>query len=145
MSQFDAVLEYRVPPEPHLCRIVREGVADFARSQGVGEADLGHFLTALGEALANAIEHARAHEPFRVEVRLSADRIVATVQDNGIGFAVASAPAEAELPNSDCVRGRGLPIMRRCSDIFTVESTPGAGTAVVVGRYLRRRRSEAVA
>ncbi len=28
--------------------------------------------------------------------------------------------------------------MRSCSDFFLIESEPGAGTAVVVGRYLRR-------
>ncbi len=145
MSASDAVLDFRVPPEPHLSRVVREGVATFARSHGVGEDDLSHFLTALGEALANAMEHARAQQPLTVEVRLSDDRIVATVQDNGVGFPSARTIVEPQLPNLDSERGRGLPIMRRCSDIFAVESTPGQGTAVMLGRYLREPKSEDVA
>ena len=145
MPQSDAVLEFRVPPEPNLSRVVRERVADFARSGGVEDADLCHFLTALGEALANAMEHARALEPLWVEVRLSSDRIVATVQDDGVGFATPQAVAEPELPSADSIRGRGLPIMRRCSDIFAVNSSPGKGTAVVVGRYLRAGKGAAVA
>ena len=145
MSKSETVLEFRVPPEPNLSRVVRERVADCARSRGVDDADLDHFLTALGEALANAMEHARALEPLRVEVRLSVDRIVATVQDAGVGFASPQALAEPKLPGADSIRGRGLPIMRRCSDIFAVNSTPGKGTAVVVGRYLRAGSSTAVA
>lgn len=137
MFESDAVLDLRVPPEPRLSRVVRESVADFARSHGVSEDDLAQFLAALGEALANAMEHARANVPLRVEVRLGNDRIVATVQDNGVGFASTPTMAESELPNIDSERGRGLPIMRRCSDIFAVNSTPGKGTAVILGRYLR--------
>jgi hypothetical protein len=32
--------------------------------------------------------------------------------------------------------------MRRCTDIFAVHSVPGRGTAVVLGRYLRRKRNQ---
>lgn len=136
MTICDAVLEVRVPPQPHLSRVVREGVGDFARKHHIGAEDLAEFLTALGEALANAIEHARVDEPISVEVRIDRDRIVATVRDSGVGFATEPA-ADPKLPDPQAERGRGLPIMRRCSDIFAVTSVPGMGTVVVVGRYLR--------
>jgi serine/threonine-protein kinase RsbW len=136
MDTNDAVLAFRVPPEPLLSRLVRDAVAELARSRGVGEDDLAHFQTALGEALANAIEHARSRTPIEVEVRLSHDRIVATVQDGGIGFATERV-VDPTLPDPSAERGRGLPIMRRCSDIFAIESVPGKGTAVVIGRFLR--------
>lgn len=137
MLNTDAVLDFRVLPQPHLCAVVRQGVADFARSHGVVEEDLTHILTALGEALANAIEHAGGQEPIDVEIRVGSDRIVATVMDSGIGFPseIASPP---DLPEPSAERGRGLPIMRRCTDIFAIRSLPGRGTAVVLGRYLRK-------
>ena len=135
----DAVLDFRVPPKPHLSRVVREGVTDFACAHGIDGDDLAHFLTALGEALANAIEHARADGPISIEIRVSHDRIVGTVQDNGIGFAAAATTiANVALPSVDSERGRGLPIMRRCCDIFAITSEPGRGTAVVIGRYIRK-------
>jgi anti-sigma regulatory factor (Ser/Thr protein kinase) len=137
MSSSEAAIDFRVPPQPHLSRMVREGVLDFARGRGVGEDDLAHFLTALGEALANAMEHAKAEGPIVIEVRIGSDRIVASVQDNGIGFA-GELVVNPELPSFDSERGRGLPIMRRCCDIFALNSSPGKGTAVVLGRYLRR-------
>jgi serine/threonine-protein kinase RsbW len=140
MLNTDAVLDFRVLPQPHLCAVVRQGVSAFARSHGVLDEDLTHILTALGEALANAIEHAGGEEPIDVQVRVGNDRIVVTVQDSGIGF-----PSELvsppDLPEPSSERGRGLPIMRRCTDIFTIRSLPGRGTAVVLGRYLRKAAS----
>jgi anti-sigma regulatory factor (Ser/Thr protein kinase) len=140
MSTAEAVLDFRVPAKPHLARVVREGVAEFATARGVSSDDLAHFLTALGEALANAIEHGGADRPIQVEVRIDAERIVATVTDVGSGFS-ADLTAEPHLPDVSAERGRGLPIMRRCSDIFAIKSEAGQGTAVVVGRYLKRTES----
>jgi anti-sigma regulatory factor (Ser/Thr protein kinase) len=137
MPNTDVVLDFQVPPQPHLCGVVRQGVADFARTHGVVDDDLMYFLTALGEALANAIEHARAAEPIAVQVRVAKDRIVATIQDRGIGFP-SDVSARPDLPEPSAERGRGLPIMRRCTDIFAVRSVPGKGTAVVLGCYLRK-------
>ena len=136
MSTQEAVLDFRVPPQAHLSRVVREGVGDFASAHGVGEDDLSHFMTALGEAVANAIEHAGATAPIAIEVRVGSDRIVASVRDDGRGFVLPLA-IDPKLPDPTAERGRGLPIMRRCCDIFAVNSTPGKGTTVVLGRYLR--------
>lgn len=106
----------------------------------VPDTDLCEFLSALGEAVANAIEHARggADAPIKVECRVSRDRIVATVRDYGKGFARHAGTVEA--PAGPIERGRGFLIMRRFSDIFDVRSVPGGGTSVVVGRYLRLGR-----
>ncbi len=133
----EAALDFRIPPHPRLARVVREGVAEFGRAHGVPEDDLGHFLIALGEALANAIEHARAAKPIEIACRVGPERIIATVRDDGVGFP-GEPPAFPELPEVSAERGRGLPMMRRCSDIFAVQSVPGKGTAVVVGRYLHK-------
>jgi serine/threonine-protein kinase RsbW len=137
MATSEAVLKLQIPPQPHLSRLVRERIVAFAAGHGVDAGDLSDFLTATGEAVANAIEHAGSAEPIRVECRLSSESITAIVEDNGIGFA---RPPEitADLPEPTAERGRGLPLMRRCSDILVVNSAPGRGTAVKVGRYLRR-------
>ena len=144
MNTSEAVLDFRVRPEPHRSRGARDAIVDFARSNGVGEDDLAYFATAVGEALANAVEHARAEVPIAVEVRVAPDRILALVQDSGVGFE-AGVVAEPALPEPDAERGRGLPIMRRCCDIFALNSSPGKGTAVVLGRYLRRAQTPTAA
>ncbi len=134
MQQAEASIAFRILPQPHLCRSVREGVAEFARAGGVGPEVLEQFQTALGEALANAIEHGRCRSEIGVDIRLSHDRIVATVRDCGVGFV--AQPGDERLPDVSSERGRGFPIMRECSDIFTIQSVPGHGTVVVIGRYL---------
>ena len=136
MAPSEAVLDFRVPPVPHVARMVREGVSEFAESHGISRDDVAQFLTALGEALANAIEHARATDPILVEVRITRDSIVATVADGGVGFA-ADQLAEPSLPDPGAERGRGLAIMRSCCDIFSIESERGKGTSIVIGRRLR--------
>jgi len=132
MSTPDAILDFRVPSQPHLSRVVREAVSDFALTHGIAGDTLNHFLSALGEALANAIEHARSEKPIEIEVRIGDGHIVGTVRDRGVGFAT-DPPADPILPDPQSERGRGLPIMRRCCEIFSIESTPGHGTSVRIG------------
>ena len=131
----DALLQLRVPPKPQLCSAVRERIVEFARSRGVGESDLSYFLAAFGEALANAIEHGLPADPILIECRIGDDRIVARIEDFGLGFA-GQPPVTPELPDPMAERGRGLAIMRRCSDIFSLSTLPGRGTNVTIGRYL---------
>jgi anti-sigma regulatory factor (Ser/Thr protein kinase) len=128
---------FHVPAVPRSSGIVRKGVSAFARRMRVPETELSQLLSALGEALANAIEHARAHAgaPIEVHCAVSQDRIVATVRDFGVGWPRHIEAGEAAAGPIE--RGRGFLIMRCCSDIFEVRSAPGGGTFVVVGRYFR--------
>lgn len=134
-----AHLRLRVPPDPKMGRYVREQVMAFASALGIVDVELGDFVTAIGEAMANAMEHSGAHNPIEVSAWLvGPDRLVATVIDDGVGFTPKTG-VDANLPDSLAERGRGLPIMRRCADEFSVTSTPGRGTTVTLGRNLRRR------
>jgi anti-sigma regulatory factor (Ser/Thr protein kinase) len=132
------LIDLRVPPQARYARFVRSRVAFYARRRGVSETDLEHFLTALGEALANAIEHAKCERAIRIRCRLDEERISATIADAGIGFQSDSRLATL-LPHPMSENGRGLPLMRRCSDVFRVRSVPGKGTAVLLGRRLLRK------
>jgi serine/threonine-protein kinase RsbW len=134
-----ATLRLHIPPEPRYARYVRERVTGFASSYNVCRDDLRDFLTALGEALANAMEHAGSTESIEVTCWLVGDdQFLATVVDRGQGFTMTAPELDPRLPGLEAERGRGLPIMRRCTDIFAVRSEPGKGTSVILGRYLRR-------
>jgi len=102
----------------------------FAQLQGIGNADVADFIGAVGEALANAIEHAHTVEPIEVSVWLLDDRLFASVCDRGVGFLPNERTVAQQLPEAFAERGRGLPIMRRFTDIFSVHSAPGQGTAL---------------
>ena len=136
-------LRLRVPPDARYGKFVRERLARFAAEASLTGADLREFITAIGEALANAIEHAKATDPIEISAYLVDDDIVmATVVDTGIGFAPDDT-GERALPPTLAERGRGLPIMKSYVDLFTVRSEPGRGTAVILGRYLPGRRPPA--
>jgi anti-sigma regulatory factor (Ser/Thr protein kinase) len=114
-------------------------VRSFASEFGIDDDDLDQFIFAVGEALANAIEHSRSTDVIEIRCQLEDDKVLATIVDSGAGFKVD--PRETvSLPDALTERGRGLPIMRHCSDIFALHSVPGRGTAVVLGRYLRHHR-----
>lgn len=130
-------LKVRIPPNARFSRSVRQEVLSFAGRFEISQHELEEFIFAVGEALANAIEHSRTSDVIEVRCQIEDDKILATIIDSGAGFQSDPVPS-VTLPDTLSERGRGLPIMRRCSDIFAVHSVPGRGTAVVLGRYLRR-------
>ncbi len=128
------LLRLRIPPSPRHTRDVREALAAFGAMHGVSALDVETLLCAVGEALANAVEHAGSDE-IEVECRILAGRIDVTIADSGRGFP--NAPTAA-VPRPDGLagRGRGLPILPRCAGYMELRRRPGRGTAVVMGRYL---------
>ena len=134
-------LHLRIPPDPRYARTVRDALVGFALLHDIPESDLEALLFAVGEALANAMEHALSGKDIEVFAEVDDERFVATVVDYGRGFT--SVPHEREpLPSPTAERGRGIPIMQRCTDFFDVRSEPGNGTAVVLGRFRRSRDTE---
>lgn len=132
-----ASLRLRVPPDPRYGRYVRERVTTFASAHHIPHQDAAEFVTAVSEALANAIEHSRSPETIEISCWIVGDdQVIATVVDHGVGFE-APEVREPTLPEPFAERGRGLPIMRRYTDLFSLRSTPGKGTSVVLGRFVR--------
>ena len=138
----ERTLKVRIPPSARFSHSARAEVSSFANRCGsINREDLDEFVFAVGEALANAIEHSRTSDVIELRCQIKDDKILATVIDSGTGFRSDGVPP-AKLPDAFEERGRGLPIMRRCTDIFAVHSVPGRGTAVVLGRYLRGKHQE---
>lgn len=108
----------------------------------VGEDEEYWILTALREAIANAIRHGhhgRPEESVRVEYRVEDDLLSITVVDQGEGFdaAVIPDPREAENILKPC--GRGIFYMRRFMDEVAFRRGPSGGTMVAMNRRLSSR------
>jgi anti-sigma regulatory factor (Ser/Thr protein kinase) len=131
-----AELRFNIPPDPRLGGQVRRRLVAFAQSEGVAEADICDFMGAVGEALANAIEHAHTQKPIEIAAWLLDDRLFASVRDQGVGFVPSERTVTKKLPDALAERGRGLPIMRRFADVFSVRSVPGEGTSVTLGCHV---------
>jgi len=132
-----AELRFSIPPDPRLSGRVRHELMAFAREQGITEGDLADFIGAIGEALANAIEHAHTNEPIEIAAWVIDDRLFASVQDHGVGFPLERTVTKT-LPEAYAERGRGLPIMRHYCDVFSMRSVPGEGTRVTLGCHVHR-------
>lgn len=130
-------IHLRIPPDARYARVVRAAVVEYCSTNGVSDRDLESLLFALGEALANAIEHSHAGG-IDVFCAIDDDEVRATVIDSGHGF-THMPPDSAPLPDLFAERGRGIPIMQRCTDIFSIDSLPGSGTMVTVGCYRHNR------
>jgi len=134
-----AQLRLFVPPDPKLGGYVRRELIAFAELQGIGKPEVADFVAAIGEALANAIEHAHTREPIEISAwLLGEDRLFASVRDRGVGFAPSGPDRSLALPDAYAERGRGLPIMRRYSDLFSIRSAPGEGTRITLGCHIHR-------
>jgi stage II sporulation protein AB (anti-sigma F factor) len=140
-----ASLRLRIPPDPKFGGYVRNRVAAFAANHDIPENIAEEFITAVSEALANAVEHARSAHIVTSCWIVGGDQLVATVVDDGVGFEAETVLGDRHLPDPLSERGRGVPIMRKYTDHFAVRSTPGKGTSVTLGRNIRAGRARSTA
>jgi len=130
-------LHVHIPPDARHARTVRDALLAFGSLHAVAELDLEALIFAVGEALANAIEHGCPQGgEIDVTVELDSHLISARIADRGRGFRDTPS-GYMPLPDGLSERGRGLPIMQRCMDLCKVESMPGGGTIVTLGRFRR--------
>lgn len=130
------VLRLSIPPLPRFAGTARTALCQFAGLHSLPATDLENLIFALGEALANAIQHSDTVQAIEVTAHVSGDSIVVTVSDRGRGIA-APPQGRVSFPSVFAEQGRGFAIMQRCTDFLEVDSEPGNGTVVRLGRYRR--------
>lgn len=132
-----SVLRGRVPVPA-----VSRGLADVMRhietiasEQGLSDRDTHQIITALNEALINALTWGRGGE-VSLEYCVRAGEFCLRVSDHGEGFELGNRTpsVDADVPPLQ-EHGRGFFLMRRLTDRLFVESRPGQGTTV----YLVKR------
>ena len=96
---------------PTDARRARKAVAQFA-GEWLAGADSTDFETAVGEALANAIEHGKCSR-LTVDCVYAQERLVAEIAQNGQGF---KPPRDHRAPAQGSIRGYGLFIMQSLLD-----------------------------
>ena len=129
----DRVLRLCVPPDARYVPQVRRALGSFAHRHKVAERDIDTLLLAVGEAMANAVEHSDSTHDIEVQCRVDDREITATVIDSGRGVERSTGDRFLPLPEPLSERGRGIPIMQRCTDMFSMRPLPGGGTGVVLG------------
>jgi anti-sigma regulatory factor (Ser/Thr protein kinase) len=99
---------------PMAVPIVRRSLDRFAARLGIGEDDRFALLTATGEAMANAVEHAYNGSPglVRIEAQAADETVTVLVEDDG----------KWKPTQRRDERGRGLPIMRALMDAVEIRT-----------------------
>jgi anti-sigma regulatory factor (Ser/Thr protein kinase) len=125
-AERDERLALTLAAEPGSLVVMRRSLQSWLAGAGVGEG-LGYdILVAVGEAAANAIEHAYgpSEAEFRIEAHVADGELTVSVRDEG-----------SWRPARGSHRGRGLTMMRKLMDDVQVDSDEG-GTVVTMRRKL---------
>jgi serine/threonine-protein kinase RsbW len=101
---------------------------------GVTEDCRGDISLALSEACSNVVIHAQAGDEYEIILDVDGDRCVLEVIDAGIGMANRS--SVGELRDKTGERGRGLLLMRACTDALELRPVHPHGLAVRMNKQL---------
>ena len=119
--------------------VAERTLLDLCRRAGCRADEENWLLTALREALANAVRHGNRQNPDQVvRIFFTIENSTATirVEDEGDGFDPAEVPDPTAPENLLRPSGRGIFYMRQFMDRVEFGPTPTGGTAVVMARNL---------
>ena len=115
--------------------LVRQRARTLAAGQGLSLVDQTKVVTAASELARNTLEHGKGGEVLLETVENGTRRgIRLTFEDHGPGIADLTAALRDGFTTGTGM-GLGLPGSRRLMNEFSIESTPGQGTRVVVARW----------
>jgi anti-sigma regulatory factor (Ser/Thr protein kinase) len=112
---------------------VRRAVTEVGGPTSLDRYAMADFLTAVDEAVANAIRHGSPRglqDTVHVVCAPADGGISVEVRDSGRGFVSPSTPS---MPGPEATGGRGLPLMCALADRVEVASTPN-GTRVTLSK-----------
>jgi serine/threonine-protein kinase RsbW len=123
--------------------VAERTLLDLCAQAGCQGEDAYWVVTALREALANAIRHGNQQDPARtIALELAIDGVTLTIriEDQGEGFDPSQVPDPTAPENLLRPSGRGIFYMRQFMNSVEFSTTPEGGTAVVMVRKLQSTR-----
>lgn len=128
----------RFPNSRSYVAVARKAVLDAARELGLEGNKLEDLGYAVGEALANAVEHGfreRTYLDVGVRRPQNESAVMVEIGDAGAGFD----PSEMKDPQGAALRGYGMTIMRAMADRVSFERN---GRLVRIWKYLDRENMQ---
>lgn len=124
----------------------RTAAAAFASQLDPTIEEISDIKTAVSEAVTNCIVHAYKEKDGRIYISCqtySDGRCRITVKDKGCGIEDVKKAREPLFTTMGGDRsGLGFSVMETFSDKLRVNSKPGKGTAVIIEKYIRGKKSE---
>ena len=125
--------------------VAERALVDLCRRAGCAEDEEYWLVTALREAVANAVRHGNQRDPARlVRIAYLIDNSTVTirVEDEGEGFDPADIPDPTDPENLLRPSGRGIFYMRQFMNRVDFCPTAAGGTAVVMVKDLASNDSD---
>ena len=125
--------------------VAERTLLDLCRRAGCKSDEEYWLVTALREALANAVRHGNGQNPdqdVRVFFAIENSTVTIRVEDEGDGFDPADIPDPTAPENLLRPSGRGIFYMRQFMNRVEFGPTPTGGTAVVMVRHLDQTDSD---
>ena len=125
--------------------VAERALLDLCAQVGCPREDEYWLVTALREAVANAVRHGNRQDPTRtIKVDLGFDdrACVIRVEDEGEGFDYEHLPDPTAPENLLRPSGRGIFYMKQFMSSVEFSRIPGGGTAVVMTRRLEPDQKE---
>jgi serine/threonine-protein kinase RsbW len=119
--------------------VAERALLDLCRRAGLDGDDDYWLVTALREALANAVRHGNRQDPkrhVRVAYVVENSTVTITVEDEGEGFDPKDIPDPTDPENLLRPNGRGIFYMRQFMNQVDFSPAPGGGMAVRMVRDL---------
>lgn len=125
--------------------VAERALVDLCHRAGCAEDEEYWLVTALREAVANAVRHGNQQDPGRV-VKITYEIVNSTVtirvEDEGEGFDPEDIPDPTDPENLLRPSGRGIFYMRQFMNRVDFDPTPAGGTAVVMVKELASNDSD---
>ena len=125
--------------------LAERALVDLCRRAGCSEDSEYWLVTALREAVANAIRHGNRQQPDKsvhIEYRVNGSKVTIRIEDEGEGFDPADVPDPTDPENLLRPSGRGIFYMRQFMDHVEISRAPSGGTAVVMVRDLETKEAD---
>ena len=131
VEEFDTT----IPNDTATALAVQERIIDALEKLAYSQRDVFGVRLALEEALVNAIKHGNRNDPrksVRIECRISAEKIIVEIEDEGTGFEVDDVPDPTAEENLEKPSGRGIMLMRA---FMTRVDYAGRGNRIVLEKH----------
>lgn len=119
--------------------VAERALVDLCQRAGCASDEEYWLITALREAIANAVRHGNRQNPerfVRVAYSIEDSTITIRVEDEGRGFDPKDIPDPTDPENLLRPNGRGIFYMRQFMSRVDFSPTPAGGTAVVMVKEL---------
>jgi serine/threonine-protein kinase RsbW len=125
--------------------VAERALLDLCHRAGCAEDEEYWLVTALREAVANAVRHGNRQDPdrlVRVAYTIANSTVTIRVEDEGEGFDPADIPDPTDPENLLRPSGRGIFYMRQFMNRVDFGPTAAGGTAVVMVRDLASNEND---